>query len=578
MSPFKNMKNQALRCALFGLALVLGLGTAQAMNPYGQSAGEAYRKLPDVKKGGTLFLSLSANPNSFNPLTNFDTKTWDILDDLFVRFMQRDFETGEYYPMLAEKVNVSRDYKTITFTLRKDAIWDDGTPITTDDVEFTFQKMMDPKVDAAHKRVYFEGFTFQKVDPYTFKFLVEHPNVNTLVEINDDFRVIQKKQFVSEPDFNKAHGIMAPVSSGPYRIKSYQRDQKLELERKKDWWGYKVPGIKNQYNFDSIVYRIISDASLAYEKFVKGEIDLLEPMSAEIYGTRVKGIDKDKYGTGPETDKPLWARHFETKIPPPWTFVGWNLKHPMFQSKKTRQALAQLINYDEIIDKIYYGEAVRCYSPFGTSTPNTAPDQKKKGFQYNPTKAIALLKEDGWADADGQGVLSKVIDGKKTRFEFTLRYNSDNAMRAKIAQVVRESLKKAGIVVNVQALEYNTLLESMQSRDFDAMIMGWGRGNLYQDSKQVWHSSSWENRGSNFTGYSNPETDRLIEEVTNEIDVAKHFKLNQKLAAMIYDDQPVAFLMELPGYMAALQTNKIRAKKWVMKYDETAPVWMYSAQ
>ncbi len=576
MSPFGNMKNQALLCALIGAALGMGFQTAQAMNPFSKSAGEAYRNLPEAKKGGAIFLNLIANPSSLSPLTNYDTRVWDVVDDLYVPFMFRDYDTGEYFPLLAEKVDVSRDHKVMTFTLRKDAVWDDGTPITSDDVEFTFQKLMDPKTNAAHKRVYFEDFTFEKVDPQTVRFKVTHPNVNTLVEINDDFRVIQKKQFVSEPDFNKARGILSPVSSGPYRLKSFQRDQKLELERKKDWWGYKVVGMKNLFNFDTIVYRIISDPSLSYEKFVKGEIDLLE-MNAEVFGTRVKGADKDKYGPNPETDKPLWAKHFETRAPALTNIIGWNLKRPLFQSKKTRQALAQLVNYDEILNKIYYGEAVRSFSPFGSNTPNTAPEQKKKTFQFDPAKAIALLKEDGWAD-DGQGVLTKMIDGKKTRFEFTLRYNSENPMRAKIAQVMREQFKKAGIVLNVQALEYNTLVETMQNRDFDALVMGWGKGNLYQDSKQIWHSSSWENRGSNFVGYSNPEADKLIEEATNELDIQKHFKLNQKLAAIIYDDQPCVFLLEVPGFFAAFQSSKIRSKKWVMKYDETIPVWMYSAQ
>ena len=401
--------------------------------------------------------------------------------------------------------------------------------------------------------------------------------MNTIQQTNDGFRIIQKKQFEGVADFNQARAIMEPISSGPYRVKSFQRDQKVELERKKDWWGYRVSGLKNQFNFDSIVYRILPDAALSYEKFVKGEIDVFE-MNSELFGTRVKGSDKEKFGTDSKTDKPLWATHFKTQAPAIWTYVGWNLKRPLFQSKKTRQALAQLINYDEIIDKAYHNEAVRCFSPFGSFTPNTAPDEKTKAVKFNPSRAVALLKEDGWSDADQDGTLSKLIDGKKTKFEFTIRYNSENPMRSKIAQIMKEQFKKAGITMNIQALEYNTLLNDMQNRDFDAMIMGWGKGNFYPDSKQIWHTSSWANKGSNAVGYSNPEVDKLIDQATDEVDVAKHFKLNQKIGAMIYDDQPYAFLLEVPGFMAGFQSHKVNAKKWVMKYDDTAPVWMYSAQ
>ena len=118
----------------------------------------------------------------------------------------------------------------------------------------------------------------------------------------------------------------------------------------------------------------------------------------------------------------------------------------------------------------------------------------------------------------------------------------------------------------------------MDNRDFDALVMGWGNGMLNADSKQIWHSKSFENKGSNAVGYSNPEVDKLIEKASEELNVQKHFLLNQKIAAMIYDDQPYAFVLEVPGYMAAFQTRKVKAKKWAMKYDGSAPIWMYSAE
>ncbi|MBC7398028.1 MAG: hypothetical protein H7333_11345, partial [Bdellovibrionales bacterium] len=461
--------------------------------------------------------------------------------------------------------------------LRADAVWEDGSPVTSDDAEFTFNTLMDVKTEAAPLRTYFEGYKFEKVDAHTIRFTTEKPNVSSVDEINDDFLIMQKKQYQGIADFNKAKGIISPLGNGPYKLKSFSRDQKLEFERNKDWWGYKIPAFKNQHNFDLIVWRIIPDTALSYEKLVKGEIDVLL-MNAELFGTRVKGSDKDKFGPDANTEKAMWAQHFQTKMPAQWTYIGWNLKRPMFQSKKTRQALAMLINYDEIIDKVYHNEATRCVSPFGSTTPNTPPGQKAKAFQYNPAKGIALLKEDGWSDMDHDNTLAKMIDGKKVRFEFTLRYNSENPMRSKISQMLKEQFKKAGITINVQAPEFNSLIQMMDNRDFDALVMGWGNGMLNADSKQIWHSKSFENKGSNAVGYSNPEVDKLIEKASEELNVQKHFLLNQKIAAMIYDDQPYAFVLEVPGYMAAFQTRKVKAKKWAMKYDGSAPIWMYSAE
>ena len=569
-----NFKKLTAAFAVCGTVIV---GSALAASPYSKNAGEAYRALPDAKKSGTIYLRLAGNPKVLNPIIVDDVDATNVLEFLFSHLYHRDQETGQMYPELAEKVDVSKDHKVLTFTLRKEATWEDGTPITTDDVEFSFKTLMDPKVDAAPKRSYFEAYKFEKVDALTFKFTVEKPNVNTVDETMDDFIIVQKKQFAGVSDFNKAKGIMEPVTSGPYRLKSFSRDQKLELELKKNWWGFKVPELKNQHNFENIVFRIIPDSALSYEKFVKGEIDVYE-MNAETYGTRIKGSDKEKFGTDEKSGKAMWAQHFMTKAPAPWTYIGWNLRRPVFASKKTRQALAQLINYDEIIQKVYHGEGIPCVSPFGSKTPNTAPDRAAKGFKFNPAQGLALLKADGWSDLDHNNTLSKMIDGKKVKFEFTIRYNSENPMRAKIAQIVKEQFKKAGITANIQALEFNSLLGYMDNRDFDAVIMGWGKGNLNSDSKQIWHSKSAENKGSNIVGYNNPETDKLIEQATAELDVQKHFKLNQKIGALIYDDQPYAFLLEVPGFIAGFQNNKLKAKKWVMKFDDTAPISTYSAQ
>jgi microcin C transport system substrate-binding protein len=530
-----------------------------------------------VKKGGTLYLEQTGNPKVLNPLLVTDVSYADILPWIFARLYEKDYETGEYYPLLAEKIDVSKDHKVMTYTLRKDAVWEDGSPITADDAEFTFNTLMDTKTEAASLRTYFEGYKFKKIDANTIEFTCEKPNVNSVDEINDDFKIIQKKQYAGVPDFNKAKGIIEPIGSGAYKVKSFSRDQSLVLERNKNWWGFKVPGFKNQYNFDQIVFRIIPDTALAYEKLLKGDLDILS-MNAETYGNKVHGSDKNKFGKDSSTDKAVWANHILTKTPAPWTYVGWNNRRPIFQSKKTRQALAHLINYDEIINKVYFGEATRCVSPFGSTTPNAAPDQKSKAFKYDVQEGLAMLKADGWSDMDHSNSLSKMIDGKKTKFEFTIRYNSENPMRAKIAQIVKEQFKKAGVIVNVQALEFNSLLDMMDNRDFDAIIMGWGNGMLHADSKQIYATKSWENKGSNAVGYSNPEVDKLIDLASAELDGSKHFKLNQKIGAMIYDDQPIAFLLEVPGYIAAFQTRKVHAKKWAMKYDSTPAVWMYSPE
>jgi len=546
-----------------------------ASSPYSKTAGDAYAKLPSAKKGGTIYTLLQGNPKALNTLLTDDTESQNVIHYIFARLFDQDRESGEYFPMLAEKLDVSKDHKVMTYTLRKEAKWQDGTPITTEDFEFTYEKLWDQKVEAAPLRAFIGPFKFEKVDAQVFKITVETPNVNTLPNIMDNFVPIQKKQYAGVTDFNKSKAIIDPIGSGPYKLKSYSRDQKVELERVKGWWGDALPYYKNLNNFDEIVFRVIPDSALSYEKFMKGEIDVME-MNSETFGNRVKISDKDKVGLEPGS-KNIWAKHFITQAPAPYTYVGWNEKRPMFASKKTRQALAMLIDYDQITEKVYHKEGIRCVSPFGSNTPNAAPDQKSRAFNLNPKKALELLKADGWADTDNDSVLDKIIDGKKVKFEFTIRYNSENPMRAKVAQMIKEQFKKAGILVNVQAMEWNSYLAEIDNRSFDAIVMGWGKGSLYPDANQIWNSKSYENKGSNTTGYHNAEVDALIADSLKELNVQKRFKIMQKMGALIYDDQPYAFIVEIPGFIMGVH-SKIQAKKWAMKYDDAPALWQYSAE
>src|SRR5262249_34117818 len=153
---------------------------------------------------------------------------------------------------------VSADKKSYTYTLRDKITFSDGTPITTDDVKFTFDNIMDPKSDAAPTRAYWEGVKLEIKDKRTFTFTVPSPKFDTLRSFNY-FNVQKKKQWEGESDSTKAKAVMAPIGTGPYKVTAFQRDQRVELERDKNWWGFQTPAFKNIWNADKIVYRIVTD-------------------------------------------------------------------------------------------------------------------------------------------------------------------------------------------------------------------------------------------------------------------------------------------------------------------------------
>jgi peptide/nickel transport system substrate-binding protein/microcin C transport system substrate-binding protein len=393
------------------------------------------------------------------------------------------------------------------------------------------------------------------------------------------FYPVQKKSFDGEADYNKARAILNPVGNGPYVFKTLSRDQKVELERNKEWWGNSLPHMKNRYNADKIVFRVVTDPSLEYERFLKGDLDLMVfgGNAVEVFAKKVKGTDKDKFADKPGTAKPA-AMVVENKAPRGFTYIGWNLAKPMFASKKTRQALAHLADTKEIADKVFYGYAYQSTSPFGSLTMNSDPSLRKPGamISYDVKKAIQLLKDDGWADSDKDNILDKTINGLKMPFRFELKYNSNNPARGKIAQILKENFKKAGIDISIRSMEWNAYLDDINKRQFDAIVMAW-TATPYPNPRQIWHTESEKNQGSNFGSYSNKNVDELIDKANTEFDLAKRAKVLHEINRILYDEQPYTWLVEPKALVMALNP-KVKSQVWAMTYDVDPPVDIYQYQ
>lgn len=527
--------------------------------------GSVYTQFPVPKKGGTFFDSTRMNPIALNPVITSNLDDRPLVSLLYLTLMTRDPETYAQVPLLAEKVEASADRKEYTFTLRKDAKWTDGTPVTTDDIVFTFEKTMDPKIDAAAQRSFLQGVTIEKIDALKFKFKVEVPKFNSL-DFLSSFQPIQKAQFEKEADFNKSRENLRPIGNTGYKFKSISRDQSVIFEYVPGWWGEKDPEFRATHNFQTIHYRILADDTLAYERALKGEVDALK-LSADKYVTQARGVDKDRVGTKPNSGKVVWAEQFKSDGSLPWFGIALNYKNPMF-SKKTRQALAWLTDYETINQKAFFGLTEKCLTPFGTRGPNLDPKFKNPSNQYrfDPKKGMALLKEDGWADTDGDNLLDKVINGKKTTLRFEVKFSAQNGPANSTVQILKESFKKAGVELTLRPMEGAALYKDFEEKNFDACFMGWGGGSIFPDPRQIWHSSSSQGNGSNSVSYANPQVDQLIDRANLEFDSKKRAKLLQQIGSLLYEDVPYIFLIER-RFVLQMVNSRIRSPKWMFKYS-----------
>ena len=225
-------------------------------------------------------------------------------------------------------------------------------------------------------------------------------------------------------------------------------------------------------------------------------------------------------------------------------YIGLNRKNQKLADKKVRRALAHLVNVDEIIDVVMYGYGVRTVGPFNPSKPYYHKDLPL--IDYNPEKARALLKEAGWEDSNSNGIVDKVINGKKVELDIEYQV-SQTGFSTQSAALMKESFKKGGVNLIAVSKDANSQREAIMKREYEIGAGAWGQDPSLDDPKQLWHTTSNTPSGSNRVGFGNAETDRLIEEIQVTMDETKRNELYKKFQEVVYDDQPYIFLFSRKG-------------------------------
>jgi peptide/nickel transport system substrate-binding protein len=228
-----------------------------------------------------------------------------------------------------------------------------------------------------------------------------------------------------------------------------------------------------------------------------------------------------------------------------YTYVGYNLKNPLFQDKRVRRALTHAINREEIVRYVLYDLGMVATGPFPNQLWYWNP--RVKPIPYDRQKARELLAEAGWKDTHGDGILER--DGRP--FRFTLITNSGNDIRRDVAVLVQRQLREIGIDVTIELYEWSVFLNDfIDVKHFDACILGWSL-SVDPDAYEIWHSSQID-KGFNFVSYQNLEVDRLLEEGRREYDHEKRKKIYWRIHELIAEDQPYTFLF-VPLSLSALQ-------------------------
>lgn len=465
---------------------------------------------------------LEADPSTLNPLLATDAVAFNVLRNVYESLLDRDNETLELKPKLASQWDVSPDHLTYTFTIRDGVRWHDGVPFTADDVIYSFDRIRDPKVDAASIRSYFKDVTsVKKVDERTVRFTYRRPYFKAL-EICGGIPIVPKHIFDNGLDFNTHPANREPVGTGPYRFAEWKTGQSITLIENDNYWDKKPRII-------GIVYRIIPSMTVVFQLLKKGDLDLAS----------LRAVQWER-----QTNTPSFEKRFDKYRywVPNYSYIGWNMRRPFFKDRRVRVAMSMMLNRELILQKLLFGQGELVSGNFYRFGKNY--DQSIESYPYDPEKAARLLDEAGWIDHDGDGIRDK--DG--VPFRFTYLVASGSRFGQNIGLIMRENLLRAGIEMEVRNLEWAAMLKLISTRDFDAVMLAWST-SIDEDPYQLWHSSQAA-QGSNFCGFENVEADRLIEEGRVEFDPARRAQTYRKLHQIIHEEEPYTFLFINPSLVA----------------------------
>ena len=484
---------------------------------------------PDAPKGGTLRLSDFGGFDSLNPFIAkgnsapqinliYDTLTFHSLDEPFTE-----------YGLLAEKIEKDPEHRFVRYYLRPEARFQDGTPVTAEDVVFTFETLMKDG-DPMYRNYYADVDKVVAEDKLRVRFDFKHGDNRELPLILGQLSILPKHWWASR-DFNKTN-MEPPLGSGPYRIAKVEAGRSIRYERVKDWWGKDLPVNRGFNNFDAVVVESYRDLTVALEAFKAGQFDFNDERIAKNWAT---AYDSPAVRDGRIVrEEPVNGN--------PWGMQAYafNIRRPVFQDPRVREAITNLFDFEWTNKQLFFGSYLRDGSFFENSemAAKELPDAEELKIleplrdklppevftqvYVPPTsdgsgiireqkrKAYQLLLDAGYKIENDKMVGP---DGKQLSFEFMLA----QADFERVLLPFKRNLAELGIDMQLRRVDVSQYINRLRSRDYDMIVSSWPQSSSPgNEQREFWHSSSADKPGSrNFIGLRDPGIDALVEGLIN---------------------------------------------------------------
>ena len=498
---------------------------------------------------------------------NYYSQTGYVFSDLRSRVLdtliRRNKDTFEQEPGIAESWKISKDGKTYTFKIRKDAFFHDGHPLTAEDVAFSIKSNGDPKYKSIRIEV-FSKYKVKVLDKYTVQVMAPEKSFVLFNPVAYYLNILPKHIYGDLKDEKKWSKLL--VGSGPYKMKRFKPGKKVELVQFDKWWGRKSNLQNDKFKFERVTYRFVTEPLLKVEELKKGKLDFIQFFEPQPFMKLTKG--------------PAWGNVVHRVSSKDFTRKGYrivvlNQKRPMFADQRVRKALLLLFNREKVAKTLYHGMLKPGIGPWHQE--NQFANKKSKAIKYDPKQALALLKAAGWSDSNKDGVLDKVIDGKRIDFRFTLlNYKKD---REKMLTFWREDARKLGVILDIQTMEFSSLYKLVGDRKFDGVYyqMAWSgfepswihmsMHSKYKDSKNHFNGA----------GYDNKDMDKLLDKLVAEFSLEKRKALYLKIFKLATDDLAMLNLFD-DAYVMYGVSDRVYWPKDAYRYQLGRRFWSFKGR
>ena len=541
---------------------------------------------------GTLHIRKKRDAQKLHPFVYPSPSARDVYQYIFPQLADFDPESLELIPVLIKaipeevKITEGPNAGGVKFTMEylSEAKWDDGTDVTAKDYIFSVKTAKNVKVKAAGYRSHLQFISDIIVDPKNSKkfdvifykdYLLAKETACTIetypAHIYDQKGLTTNLSLTDVGDEKKLNEIIAQDSSlmqwvdemnglkyarevvnscGPYQLSEWVTDEYIILDRKENYWA---KGSTNPFLLAGpkrIIFDILPDETTAITQLKEGNMDLVPEVSGAVFSNLQKEENNYQFLT------PQLTKYY---------MIALNNDRPELSDKAVRKALGHLLDVDNVMKSIDFGNGTRTVGPIhpGKSYYN----KSLSPVAYDVNKAKSMLAESGWKDTNSDGTIDKMIGGNQTELELDM-YVSEGKLGQQIALLMKEATANVGIKMNIIQKPFKQIeTEHLNKKDFDMTPMMVRQDLVLDDPYSIWHSDHTKLGGRNIYGFENKEMDSITKEIQISGDPSVRNKLYSRVQEILYEEQPVIFLY-------APSERMIGNKKWNMTSTVRRPGYM----